>query len=286
MLTNKQESFLYGQKVLYKGVIEDNDDPLQIGRYRVRILGLHSEILEEVPVASLPWAHTVNPLVFGFSSGTGLFSIGVKGTWVWIMLDNNDSNAPVIIGAIAGVSSTPNLKYGFRDPDGDYPKVIGESDFFRIQPKYLDNDIIRTKCGHLIELDNSDGDERIHIMHTTGSELSIDSKGNINIISVKDMGEVITENYSMQTQNGNVTINVNGNTTINTQGDTSISSNANTTIMTSAETKIATKGDTLISCQSNIHVMAEGDIVMDSNSNVFVTANTITLESNQSKMVI
>jgi len=40
----------------YIGVIEDRHDPEQTGRFRVRVLGLHTEDKVLLPTADLPWA--------------------------------------------------------------------------------------------------------------------------------------------------------------------------------------------------------------------------------------
>jgi len=41
---------------VYRGIVEDNADPLDSGRVRVRIRGLHPILGEDVPVEQLPWA--------------------------------------------------------------------------------------------------------------------------------------------------------------------------------------------------------------------------------------
>ena len=41
----------------FTGVIEEVDDPLSLGRVRVRAHGYHSQDTTEVPTDTLPWAH-------------------------------------------------------------------------------------------------------------------------------------------------------------------------------------------------------------------------------------
>ena len=46
----------YGFSGNYRAIVEDNEDPLRIGRVKVRILGIHSLDPVETPVSHLPWA--------------------------------------------------------------------------------------------------------------------------------------------------------------------------------------------------------------------------------------
>ena len=40
----------------FQGVVEDHNDPEQIGRVKVRCLGIHTEDKETLPTDDLPWA--------------------------------------------------------------------------------------------------------------------------------------------------------------------------------------------------------------------------------------
>ena len=120
-----EEEFQEVKRIFWKGVIENNNDPLKDGRYQVRILGIHSPILADVPVSSLPWATTINSMLFrGFNSGFGETSIAIQGTWVWLFLDEDDIDKPVIVGAIGGSNGSSTLE-SFKDPSGTYPNNAG-----------------------------------------------------------------------------------------------------------------------------------------------------------------
>ena len=43
------------------GVIEDRNDPEQLGRFRCRVLGLHTEDKVLLPTSDLPWATELMP---------------------------------------------------------------------------------------------------------------------------------------------------------------------------------------------------------------------------------
>lgn len=84
------------------GVIENAYDPLKIGMYKVRIIGLHSPDVEQVPVDILPWAHAVVPLSTGNTT-----SIAREGEWVvGYFLDPETLQYPVIVGILPGIQST------------------------------------------------------------------------------------------------------------------------------------------------------------------------------------
>mgnify|MGYP000064003524 FL=1 len=55
----------------FVGVVEDRQDPQKLGRVRVRCLGLHTDNLEKLPTADLPWAHPMNPITSATVSGVG-----------------------------------------------------------------------------------------------------------------------------------------------------------------------------------------------------------------------
>lgn len=72
-----------GDANFWFGVVEDRNDPLEIGRVRVRILGKHSLSLVDIPTECLPWAHTILPTTSSTVSGIGVSPTGIlPGTWV------------------------------------------------------------------------------------------------------------------------------------------------------------------------------------------------------------
>lgn len=84
------------------GIIENAHDPLNIGMYKVRIIGLHSPNVEESPVDNLPWAHAVVPLSAGNTT-----SIAREGEWVvGYFLDPDTLQYPIIVGILPGIQST------------------------------------------------------------------------------------------------------------------------------------------------------------------------------------
>ena len=84
------------------------DDPLALGRVKVRIFGIHSENVEDIPEADLPWAQVVIPITEGGQSGLGT-NIGIKehAQVYGIFLDGVNSQLPLVIGSISRIENPP-----------------------------------------------------------------------------------------------------------------------------------------------------------------------------------
>ena len=121
----------------FVGVVEDRQDPKTLGRLKVRCLGHHTEDLNKLPTADLPWAHVMNPITSATVSGVGQSPLGVvEGTWVvGFFSDGPSAQQPVIMGTLPGVPSTLPTKdavIGFQDYiNGNYPKYA-ETDMNRL----------------------------------------------------------------------------------------------------------------------------------------------------------
>ena len=115
--------------VWFQGVVEDRNDPLQLGRVRVRCVGYHTENKEDLPTEDLPWAHPVQPMTSAAMSGIGTTPLGpVEGTWVvGFFRDGADAQHPVIFGTLGGLQTGTSLAPtdGFQDPNKNYPLTEG-----------------------------------------------------------------------------------------------------------------------------------------------------------------
>jgi len=88
----------------YIGVVENVQDPLQMGRVQVRCLGVHPErAAGGVPTADLPWAWVMLPTTASGMSGIGQNHDLKDGSWVFgVFLDGRDAQQPVVFGSFAG----------------------------------------------------------------------------------------------------------------------------------------------------------------------------------------
>ena len=98
------------------GIVVDIQDPLTVGRVRVRIFGVHNEDVNEVPEHTLPWAQVLVPTTEEGVSGLGR-SVGLKvGAQVFGMfMDGEQSQIPMVMG------SMPRIEQGVvenaQEPD-------------------------------------------------------------------------------------------------------------------------------------------------------------------------
>lgn len=124
----------------WMGIVEDRADPEKMGRYRVRILGYHTESQADLPTKDLPWATPVMPVTSSSNTGVSETPYLVEGSAViGFFSDGEDEQQPVIIGSLPGMpqqkNTDPNI--GFSDPTGadglgEYPRYLNEPDISKL----------------------------------------------------------------------------------------------------------------------------------------------------------
>jgi hypothetical protein len=107
--------------VFYTGVVENRLDPLQLGRCQVRVVGLHSENKNELPMELLPWAYPMQPVTSAAMNGIGHTPLGpVEGTWVVIFFRDQECQQPVMMGTIGGVPQDKGIDSNYVNDGDDY----------------------------------------------------------------------------------------------------------------------------------------------------------------------
>ena len=122
---NKEDYAESHSFVWFIGVVEDINDPMEMGRVRVRCFGYHDANKISIPTESLPWASVMTSVTSASTSGVGNSSTGlVQGSWVvGFFRDGTSAQDPVIMGSLPSqhVSKNENKDIGFSDPDSVYP---------------------------------------------------------------------------------------------------------------------------------------------------------------------
>lgn len=110
MLPNNGQFFI--------GVVEDRNDPMKLGRCKVRVVGLHTHDKTILPTSDLPWSMLMQPITGAAVAGIGSSSVGpVEGTTVIVIFhDYPDCQQPIMIGAIGGLPQAEPVLIGqFND---------------------------------------------------------------------------------------------------------------------------------------------------------------------------
>ena len=109
--------------IWWHGVVEDINDPLKVGRCRVRVFGFHSSDRNLVPIESLPWASPMQPITSAAISGIGTSPTGLlQGSHVFgFFRDGLDAQQPIMLGSFAGIPQDAPSSTGFNDPEMQYP---------------------------------------------------------------------------------------------------------------------------------------------------------------------
>lgn len=154
------DQFLNGQFAWFIGEVRDINDPLNMNRVKVCPYGYYKK---DIKTEDLPWSTVMMPNTSASLQGNGANHHLEVNSWVvGFFRDGPSAQDAIIIGSIAS-------------------KTKGTIDI--PEESSVDNKVYKSKAGHLIEIDNKDGAERIHVKHKSGSFILMDSTGGITIKS-------------------------------------------------------------------------------------------------------
>ena len=123
-----------------KAIIESNQDPMKMGRVRIRVFGLHTpsknkSTTEGIPTDELPWAIVAQSTSSSANTGVGTWNVPVQGSLVLAMAEDEGLQRWIVLATLPGIPrevSDPSL--GFADPDGEFPieSRVGAPDYNRL----------------------------------------------------------------------------------------------------------------------------------------------------------
>ena len=158
MIKRSDDQYIDGLFTWFTGKIEDINDPENLNRVKVRCFGFYDD---SIAVDNLPWATVMMPVTSASIQGNGGNHHLEVGSWVvGFFRDGPSAQDPMVMGSIATQTN------GTQD-------IPTESS--------VDNKVYKSKAGHLIELDNTSGAERVNIKHTSGSYILMKADGSIEI---------------------------------------------------------------------------------------------------------
>jgi phage baseplate assembly protein gpV len=125
---------------LHFGFVVDNNDPLKIGRCKVKIIGLYDSIKNE----DLPWIQSMVPVNHEL-----IFPPAIGSQVVCTSLDEY-KQVMLILGIVPGIDDNTDT------PDNNTRSVI----------HYPTNRSLVTASGHVLEFDDTEQGEEVNIIHS------------------------------------------------------------------------------------------------------------------------
>jgi uncharacterized protein involved in type VI secretion and phage assembly len=174
LMPQAQNNQLYGVTI---GVVTNNQDPDKLGRIKVKFPWLSDQ-------QESAWARLLSPMA---GNNRGFYCLPEVDDEVLVAFDHGQVDFPYILGALWNGQDKPP---GTNDDGKNNQRLI------------------KSRSGHVIILDDTDGAEKIIIRDkTTKNEIVIDSKQNTMTIKVEQDLKIETKgNISLKSSGGNVEI--------------------------------------------------------------------------------
>lgn len=168
MIGRNADQYKDGIFVWFIGEVKEIDDPKNLNRVRVLAYGFYDGVKNKGTSTNpdwsdLPWATVMMPTTSASIKGVGGNHHLEIGSWVvGFFRDGPSAQDPIIMGSIAtqtdGIQDIPNNSS-------------------------IDNKVYESKAGHRIELDNTEGKEKIIIKHgKTGAFMEFNENNKIRIV--------------------------------------------------------------------------------------------------------
>lgn len=247
--------------IWWQGRVKDINDPDRAGKVQVEIFNFY-----ELPPngktrqEDLPWCIPLLPTTSPSLNGVGDTPQFVVDTRVFgFFVDGQHAgmvSKPYIFGTMPiapgeeNKNSIPMLARG-KDTVNDtkVSPVVPDSSY---KAQYPLNRVIQSRKGHTIELDDSDGAERIRIRHgTNNAYIEIAPSGDVTIST-----------------GGNIAVASNGTADIHAKGDALIKSDKLVKISGDQGVEISTAGDIALSSAGRISLFGLGGVSQTSGADI------------------
>ncbi len=311
LMTRKQEEEeqkIYG---IYSAIVKDNQDPLKLGRIKVECPYIYAN-------QESPWCTPCFPGGIGMESG---FVIIPKiETYVWVTFEAGDVSAPIYLGGFAietpigrdsdnsivendvkhQTNSSPLPTHAQAIPQGSDVSSIhttGTTLPPSFNSSYGNNIVLKTHSGNMVELDDTQGYERISLKHNSDSLIEIRNDGTINTVSTGNQyqyisgvlnqsiekDKIVNANMSLlETIRGNVSKSYLSNYSLDIGTDFSLSVFSGNEVKTCNSLSHTINGSAITSTLGDLEFSSGGSLnIAGANSlNLFSIANTTIFSSN------
>jgi hypothetical protein len=258
------------------GVVEDNtSDPMKLGGCKVRVFGVH----EELPTDRLPDAIVMMPTTSGSFQGIGDTPSLLAGSFVFgFFMDGSAKKYPMIVGTIPYMpgdeEKNNSIPFLAREKQTVVNNKIGPEPESSYAAKYPFNRAIVTRAGHIIEIDDTPDNERLHIRHSKGSYVEINKDGRMIIKSVDDSFDIVGKNKDIHIE-GNANIQVKGNLNSIVKGKTTVTGEGDIVLASEGNIDINGVLGVNISSGTSINIKSPGGLIQKKGS--FTTIGTVSM---------
>jgi len=176
----------------FLGIVEDVQDPMKLGRVRVRVINEHDD---NVGTEDIDWAHVLLPTTSACVDGVGdTPNLSVGSRVVGFFMDGNEKQMPMIMGSFPTIPGNAESRHSLsrlaRGQNLVTRNRIGPEPESPYAAEYPYNRTITTRGGHIIELDDTPNNARVHIYHKSGAYIEINNDGRMVIKSPTDTIDV------------------------------------------------------------------------------------------------
>lgn len=160
----------------YRGYVVDNNDPLKLGRVRVRVPSIHGIYTDSdnyVPNSMIPWASS--GIFNGAANDSGQYLVPDVGSVVFTTYEYDNQAFPIYFGGIVSKhgSSSKNLSSLNINQNNKYE--VNDDDLIKDIVHGTERVIYKSLKGATIMLDDYDGQEYIKIIDQSGQTISLEN---------------------------------------------------------------------------------------------------------------
>ncbi|MCW3807935.1 type VI secretion system Vgr family protein [Plebeiibacterium marinum] len=192
--------------------VVDNNDPQKMGRIRVQFVWQQD--------VSSPWLRVAQP---HGGSNKGFYFIPETGEEVMVGFEAGNAELPFVMGSLYN----GNAKAEEFTTDTNDVKVI------------------RTRSGHTIELNDTDGEEKINIYDNEGSIITFDTASKSLIINSAENIDIAAKNINISAEE-NIVMGAKGNIDIAAKGDLNEQAKGNIALQSDGDTMVKSMGATTL----------------------------------------
>lgn len=234
------------------GIVTDNSDPdKKLGRVKVKLPWLYEN-------DNSYWARVASPMA---GNGRGIYFLPEVNDEVLVAFEHGDPTRAYVIGSLWNGQDAP--------PEGNDKAV---------QSSQVVHRIIKTRAGHTITLDDTEGSELISIVDKTGNNLikiesssntiTIQSDQDVKVVANKgDVSVTAQQNVKVTAQQGDVTVDATqGNVKVTAMQDANITVQGNAAVKATQNASVQglnvdVKADVNASVQASAQLSVKGAVV-------------------------